>query len=92
MVSGRRLQYEVLSYATTSKRASRNFISGLRDGQGVIQTEGFDMGQIVVDYFHKIFSSRVSTEEEINDVVETTSSKVDQAIDQIWLVYSLPLM
>lgn len=49
---------------------------------GVLQTDLDSMGNIVVKYFAEIFKSRQPTDQEIDAVVRTMRSKVDQDINR----------
>lgn len=68
-------------HAQASKRSCQNWIDGLRDNMGVLQSDLGIMGGIAIDYFKEIFTSRQPTDREIEVVVETMRSRVDQSIN-----------
>lgn len=65
-----------------SKRASQNQIHGLRDEHGVLQDSAVEMGRIADQYFQSLFTSRQPAIGEIDEVVETMSTKVTPTINQ----------
>lgn len=69
-------------HTQASKRAKQNWITGLKDSNGNLQTELGEMGRIAVEYFGEIFSSIHPAEQDIERVVRTMRSKVDSSINQ----------